>query len=312
MNPLIFIAILSMVVIYVDLKMIKSEGGEPFTAPWNGLGSIIWILQGKSLQPTQYRVLIPWIVGFLGKDNMFGPGTEKYAYFNIYLRLRWVAIVGAITSTFFYFSRLGIDPYMALMLLAMFFAMAALYDYTDIYVEIGLLSLYLILSDQPTTISFIVLPVIVFVATLNRETAVVMPLITALSGEWFLSGGSFLGFAAGYYLPRKFYGKRPAYYTLEQRVLTFNMFFNNLRRIVFLYTKTTLPILYNQYTHFFVLFAVFVSVYVRAFLNGGIYPTEIILGLLAAGLIIPTMWGEIRVFAPTMLAVIPMGLRLWV
>jgi hypothetical protein len=56
---------------------------------------------------------------------------------------------------------------------------------------------------------------------------------------------------------------------------------------------------------------VFISIYVRAFLDGGIYPAEIVLGLLAVGLIIPTIWREIRVFAPTMLAVIPMGLRLW-
>ena len=307
MSSLFFIAILSMVVIYADLKMIKGEGGitgEPFAATWNGLGSIIWILQGKSRQPMQYRVLIPWICGFLGRDNMFGPGTEKYAYFNIYIRMRWITIVGAITGSFFYFAQLGIDPYFGSLLLSVFFIMAALYDYTDVYIEIGLLSLYLILSNQPTTIDLFVLPVLVFVATLNRETAVVMPLITALSGEWLLSGGSFLGFAAGYYLPRKFYGKRERYCSL-------NMFPENLKRLAFGYKYTNLPIVYNEYTHFFVLFLLSAVVYVMAFLDGGIYPAEIVLGLLAIALFIPTVWREIRVFAPTMLAVIPMGFRLW-
>lgn len=307
MSPLVFITLLSMVVIYADLKIINGEGGhgsEPFAAPWNGLGSILWILQGKSLQPTQYRVLIPWICGFLGKDNMFGPGTGKYAYFNIYLRLRWVAITGAIGASFFYFAQLGIDPYMASLFLSLFFVMAALYDYTDVYIEIGLLSLYLILLGQPTLLNLLILPILVFVAALNRETAIVMPVITVLSGELLLGGIVLFGFVGGFYLPRRFYGKRGRHDPL-------NMWKRNLERIVFYYKHTDLPILYNQYTHFFILFVSFIVIYTMAFLDGGVYPTEIVLGLLAVGLIIPTIWREIRVFAPTMLAVIPMGLRLW-
>jgi hypothetical protein len=89
------------------------------------------------------------------------------------------------------------------------------------------------------------------------------------------------------------------------------MFPENLKRLAFGYKYTNLPIVYNEYTHFFVLFFLSIVVYVMTFLDGGVYPAEIVLGLLAVALLIPTVWREIRVFAPTMLAVIPMGLRLW-
>jgi hypothetical protein len=153
-------------------------------------------------------------------------------------------------------------------------------------------------------VCLLVLPVIAFVAALNRETAVVMPTITLLSGEWILGGIVLFGFLFGFYIPRKFYGKRERHDLL-------NMWDRNLKQIVFYYKRTTMPILYNQYTHFFVLLLLSVVIYAMTFLNGGISPTESVLGLLAIGLIIPTVWREIRVFAPTMLAVIPMGLRLW-
>ena len=69
------------------------------------------------------------------------------------------------------------------------------------------------------------------------------------------------------------------------------------------------PLLLNEYSMFFALSVGVVALYVHTFLTVGLSPVEMACGVLFVGMLIPSIWREIRVFAPVMLALIPMALR---
>ena len=70
-----------------------------------------------------------------------------------------------------------------------------------------------------------------------------------------------------------------------------------------------LPLLHNPYVSFLALFVVAAWLYGRALTTGGLLPVEWALGGLSVALLVPSMWLEIRVFSPLMLALIPMGVK---
>ena len=289
---MLFVLVLSLCIIYLDIKLTKNNMG----APTNGIGAIQLILLGKSKAPMQYRVLIPWICGFLCGRKMFGVRSGKFPHLHVYLPLRWVAVTFAMFVSHLYFQTLPVNAHLCTTLLAVFFIVSSLYDYTDVYFEVGFLALAFLLFGSSWV--YLWLGIITYVAGLNRETAIAIPAVAFAGGDWVLGG--FLGFIfmLSYMTPRMIYGDKSRYCDLFP-------FGQNIRTIIKEY-KSDRPIVYNEYTLFAVLLILISIGYVGTYLLRPLSPIEIVLGGVFLLLLAPTMWREIRVFAPTMLATIPM------
>ncbi len=265
------ITFLCLVVIYADLRITRHN----MNVQWNGLGSVAPVCAGKSLVPMQYRVLVPWLWKVCGATDA------------AYLIIRQVSIVFALFSAYLFFGNL-----LHTTILGMFFVLAALYDYTDVYIEVGLFALAFTMLGSMWLIP------ITLLATLNRETAVFIPITAFCSGHIQLSLlALFFGWSIGYFLPRLIYGPKKRYCGLS-------MVKRNIETIVNTY-KHSKQILLNEYTHFIIL----LSIVIYAFIATTPTPIQFSMGLMFVSLLIPTMWREIRVFAPCMLGLIPMVIR---
>lgn len=293
MTDLLYILFLSWVVIYADFHMTKGNLG----AIWNGVGAIPSVLDGSAQSPMQYRVLVPWICGFLSR--WLGHGNHKFAYLHIYLRVKWVAIVAALWCAHWYFGQICLSPDLATAILAAYFVWAAIYDYADVYVEIALLSAAF--ASLGTEYALLAAAVIAFVAALNRETAVLIPMVLILSGAVQDAVIVSVFFAAGVILPAQVYGKK-------KRYCSWFMWRENLMTIRATFARGK-PFLLNEYGLFFALAASVIFAYGHTAFAVGLSPVEVATGILFVGMLIPSMWREIRVFAPVMLAVIPMVIR---
>lgn len=265
----LIIFFMSIVVMYADLRMTAHN----FGAVMNGYGSIKYVLDGAIKQPMAYRVLIPWIC----RDNKTN-----------YVLVKYLSILFALLATNLWF-----DSLLLTSLMAMFFVLAAIYDYTDGYLEVGFFasSFWLILY-QPNY-SWEILFVIVYLAALNRETSVFIPICAFLSGDVILSMILFTSFLIGYGLPRIYYGRRGRY-------CEFNMIPKNIKRIKEAF-KTGMML--REYILFFMLTLV---ICIAPFIGHIYIPFEIGMYIMFIVLLVPTVWAEIRVFKPVMLVVIPM------
>lgn len=282
MIPLIII--LSVIVIYVDWHRTYPNWGTQF----NGIGSVGLVNAGHSQAPMQYRVLIPWICSLWKSDLT-------------YHALRWVAVIGSFAASALYFMAIGINVGVGLLLLAAYFVYAALYDYTDGYLEVAFdaLCFYLLLQQPP--FYAVLIGIITVVATLNRETAAVIPLAAILLMNIPAFIASSAGFIVGYIIPRIKYGHKGRYCAFSQISNNMKSMRNTLRLTNFLY---------NEYTNFILLTIVTICLYFVSWQRDGLAAIDYACAALYIGLLIPTMWREIRVFAPTLLATIPMGVRL--
>ena len=278
MSDVFFILVLSLAVIYCDFRGTKHNWGALF----NGVGCIPAVLKGESMAPMQYRVLVPWICA------LFGEGDKKPKYLIPYLGLRWIAITAALGCAHWcYYGNIAHTT-----LLALFFIIAALFDYTDIYIEVALLAVFIMSLYSG---HWWLLMLVVLFGVLNRETALVMPFIALLSGQWGLTILLSIAALIGLLLPRAYYGRVDRYTEL-------NMIPENIERIVQHYKDRPVP--YVEYTLFFVLCVLMVIAYIV----GDWTPVSVATGLLFVALLIPTMWREIRVFAPSVMVMIPMVL----
>lgn len=247
----------------------------------NGRGAIAVVLSGKAPLPTQHRVFIPTLCGWLGSPP----------YVVSYLWLKFAGIVFALLSSFLWFSVSG-GAVINTALLALFMCFAAVFDYADAYWEIGFFGSCLFLLTFGTVWAGIILFVLTIFAMLNRETAVWFPFLAVLSGQYLLGGILVLVVGVGLVVPRMEYGT-PA------RYCPFNMVGDNLRRM-----RGScwwgIDIITNPYLHFLVILLLFVSslFYFRSGVEWG-------MALLFVALMIPAVWAEIRVFGPCMLVVIP-------
>ena len=282
MTDILYIIAFSLVVLYADFHLTKKSFGAKF----NGLGCIPDVLAGKSLAPMQYRVLIPWIC------KLFGEGDRDFAYIKVYMWIRWFSIPFAIGMAHIYFG----NP-LCTALLAIFFVGAALYDYTDGYLEVGFLATALLLMGGGAWFMPAIF-ILCVVATLNRETAVVIPLIAFLGGNYWMGFAAWSGVGIGYFLPR-------FVYPTVGRYCDFIQIRENLNDIKRFYRMK--PFVYVEHSMFFVLALVVVMAYIGSFPTYS--PAEMGLGLLFVGLLIPTKWREIRVFSPCMLAILPMVVK---
>ncbi len=272
---MIYILFLSVVVIYADWRLTAHNWG----AIWNGVGCIPLVLNGTAKQPMQYRILVPWLCSLWREITSRG-------YKRFYMGLRWFSIIFALYSANLWFNS---QHYTAL--LALFFIAAAIYDYTDGYLEVGFYSLFFYLMTTQPAYHYEMLFVLTIVATLNRETSVFMPIMALLSQEWLLGIGLCVSFAIGYMIPRVVYGS-------AERYCKFNMVSENIRRI-----KD--KIMLNEYILFFILL-VLIGI---GLLNFQGNPFEIGMGLMFLSLLVPCVWAEIRCFKPVMLILIPMIMK---
>jgi len=284
MSHILYILFLWLVVSYADFKMTKHNMQVSF----NGLGSIPLVLRGESRQPMQYRVLIPWLCYLFNRESKKEPPLRTY------LHLRWFFILTSLVSSYWYFSVLSLSALLPVSILALFYVWVALYDYTDIYVEITILALsFGVISTQPV-FALPALAVLAIIGTLNRETTIIVPLALAFSGMYqdAIIVGVFV--ASGLYIPRAFYGKK-------ERYCSFNQTMNNLVEIKKTYAGGP-PIVLNEYTIFFISLAICTTVYCVV---GEMGPIDLAVLLVCVLLIVPAKWREVRVFAPMILSVAP-------
>jgi hypothetical protein len=281
-----FILIVSLIVIYADGQLTKRNFGSQF----NGIGSIVPVLTGRSLMPMQHRVLVAWLCWFVSKP--FGWGDDKFPFFKIYLWIRWIAILTAMTMSHLYFGHFVMTA-----MLALFFVWAALYDYTDGYIEVACFASAFYLIGVGGLWMYVGIAIVSFLGALNRETSVFIPVVIALTGQWWLTIVSSGFFLCGFALPRLMYRGVPRYCSLWMLPV-------NLRALKQEFLSK--PAVYSEYLFFLVLAALMVVTYAVSFPWG---PIEIGLGVMFLALLVPTMWREIRVFSPVMLGLIPMVVR---
>jgi len=290
-----YVLFCSLVVIYADFRMTKDNVGAIF----NGLGAVPFVIQGKSLRPMQYRVFVPWLCSLFGHEKLFGKGMGKYPYIHIYFKLKWLGIVFALAASMLFFRITGSDPLLSLMLLSLFFILAAVFDYAESYFEVGFFALAFVLAIvQPHwwwAYLFLTL-----IAGLNKETAIFFPILFIIAGDTTAGAWSLIGFALSVIIPVWVYGGKPRY-------CKFNMIGENVRRII--ESLKTTPLLLNEYMFFFVLVAVMATATIRIVAWDLQNAVEIVSVIMFVSLLVPSIWKEIRVFLPCVLGVIPVLVR---
>jgi hypothetical protein len=286
----IFLFVLIIALIYVDLDRTRHNFGAQF----NGIGAIPAVLAGTAQLPMQHRVLVPWLTALLcGRVRKVNYDFHKYL--DAYILLRWASIAFAVCLSQMWFQVIVPQyAFHATTMLAVFFMVAALYDYTDVYIEVACFAASLLLFQQDFGLVGLGLLGVGVIAGLNRETAVFMPLlgigIAPITSILF----SFVGVVIGVVLPRLSYRNNKRYcgfYQLENNL-------SDLKRIC------SVPVLYNESVWF-----LFVCVSVVAATILWPSMVMIVFAVMFATLLVPTRWREIRVFAPCMLGVIPGLLR---
>lgn len=293
LHDVIFIMFISWVVIYADFKITKANMGSKFC----GIGCIPYVLRGESQKPMQYRVLVPWLCKMVD-----GVHDDFIKYLDTYFIIRCVSITLSMFSCWVWFSCLSINPLMGIMLMALFYIFAMLYDYTDIYIEVFFFSLAFTVMTIRPDMGWLILLVIGFISGLNRETALFIPFTMLLCGYPLMELAPVTFFTVwGIIVPIVKYGDK-------ERYCSFLMFSRNIKNIRELFKKSP-PILLNDYIKFFAIFVVTTYLYVATICTTGLSPIDISMGVLFILLLVPSVWKEIRVFTPTMLAVIPMALR---
>lgn len=244
----------------------------------NGYGCTQFVVHDQAPVPTQYRVLVPWLTAACG-----GSGTT-------YLWLKTAYIAFAMVMSY-----LWINTVIGIVLLALFFTWASLYDYSDVYIEVGLFAAAFYWMHAGLDFAEIVVPALAFIGALNRETAVFIPMTALFDGMWMVGAGALIAFGIGYTIPRLKYGNRGRY-------CPFNMIPTNLKMIRDTFRASRLW-QHSTYVHFLVLTLAVIACYA---MNESYSAVDISMAILFVAMLVPSMWREIRVFAPVMLAVIPM------
>lgn len=265
------IFVVSLIVIYVDWRMTSHN----CNMNGNGLGSVVFVNSGKAFLPAQYRVLVPWLTHYID-----------------YYYLRWIAIGSSIVCAWLYFGTVMTMPILGVLLLALYFVWASVFDYTDGYVEVALFALSFYLAAT-TPLNFFML-FVGLMAGLNRETSVFIPICLVLDGYWGAGVITTIGIVIGITIPRVMYPDAKRYCSFWQLPV-------NIKRMCADYKRDLHP-LHHEWTNFFVLTAVLIAVYIAGPLTG----VHVGMAIMFCLLLIPTIWGEIRVFAPVVLFAIPL------
>lgn len=278
---MIYILILAIIVFVLDVRQTRWNS----TITGNGLGSVELVLAGKAFLPSQHRVLVPWLSGCA----------------NGYQITKGLGVLVAFGAMHLYYGAIGAPVVLCLSLTALFLVLAQIFDYADVYWEIAFFAFaFWLLTVQPLWWP-VYLSIVVCLATLNRETAIFIPIAVILSGFYWEAVFPILGFLVGYIIPRWKYGNGIGKYLNPRTggIMPSLMVFENLQRIKKL-SGEDIWFSTNPYGHFFILVALMVWAATLAITS--IHLTAL---LMFCALLVPAIWAEIRVFAVPVMVMMP-------
>ncbi len=268
--------ILAAVLLYTEARITARNTGTWF----NGFGSIIPVVRGQAQKPMQYRVLVPWLYMIMP----FPPGIK------LYLIIKYIGMAFALLGFGTFSYTLGIPWQLSMPMLAAVLPMMFLFDYADCYYEFGFLCIAWSMGQQHLA----ALCVVAFLASLNRETGVFVPIghYALFGGEWqsaVILGASLIGLA----VPCLIYGRKPRYCSLSQ--VKENVKALGEKKLVVEYLWCSLLFLAYAYVGIMAVYPF------EGFRN--LYGVMAAFGLL---MLIPSRWNEVRVFMPMLAVLIPM------
>lgn len=211
MLPFIFLYLLVAVVMgRTSYKM----GAFNYGARWNGYGTIVSVLKGEADLPMQYRPLVPYMFEILRRALRFPEeGNNLYRIFFAYEPIRVLGMWLHLCVFHWFLFVLSGNPLWSLAgtcLLALFWVITFLYDYSDCYYEGVFWGLCLIgVMTQNVWLAVGAM----FVGTFNKETMVFLPPLAVLYGwnlDWFWWLGA--AFAASYAIMFLIWGQREHYH----------------------------------------------------------------------------------------------------
>ena len=283
-NEILYLSFLCVVVMYADYRMT----GKHMGTLGNGIGAIPLVLKGEATLPSQYRVLVPCLCKlFVGVKN------DWIEYVYCYMRIRSLSIIGALCVSYYWFSTTMTTPLLGISGLSLWFILAAVYDYTDTYLEIIFIALSLLFIGSEYSVA--VIPLLMIPATLNKETSFLIPLLAFTCGEYWVALGALSVGLLVMTMIKVHYGGRKRYcslFLIGSNIKTIKIFFRNV------------PILYNEYIFFFIMLIFSGIIYTIGFES--LLPIDYVMGLFVIAMLVPSMWWEIRVFSPFMLTFIPL------
>lgn len=132
-----------------------------FGAVWNGYGAIPGTIQRNNQAPMRYRVLVPWLIGWV-------PGRWRTT---TYLAVKWLLMGVALAAAYPLLGRAGT------VVLALLMAGTFEYDYWDSYVE--LLGTALCLYGNPW---WALVGAVLW--AMSKETVFLAPFLAFAAGGW--------------------------------------------------------------------------------------------------------------------------------
>jgi hypothetical protein len=274
LTTLLFIVALSLVVYVVDYRQtvvnMTAQNG-------NGYGAVAGVLSGDAPLPAQHRVFVPVLCRVFGEPP----------YFDVYMAVKFVGIFFSLLMAWLCFGSIA-----GVFALAVFLMFAAMYDYVDGYWEMGFFGACLYLLQFGTVWAGVMLFVLTLVSATNRETTLFFPFLAVAVGQYWLGVVLLCAVLVGMGFPRMEYRE-------AKRYCPFNMLplnFQRLREVEWNGFKS----LMNPTYHFLVVLILLV-VAACAFTT---LLEWVFVGLFLA-MMVPGIWGEVRIFGPCMLVVIP-------
>jgi len=242
----LYLFILVFILDYLQYKITAPS----YSVGWSGYGGMAGVLRGKNFAPMQYRPLVSLIVGLehqiwklLGWKGQWEP-IEIYLYQPQDKRKRpWRGFIGGLVSpkemprlikeegatifynyekwkivfmylaflAFYQFLTFFFTPVFCLLgihLLAVAILATFMYDSIECYVELLTFTLATVALYLQQPWFFVAL---VFLAALNRETAVFLPILALVLGLWQFAIVGAVVYIGVYWMLRSVYGKHQHY-----------------------------------------------------------------------------------------------------
>lgn len=279
---MIYVVLLAALVFIMDIRQTRWNARNSIG---NGPRSVPLILAGQAYLPSQHRVWVAWL-----------SGCESG-----YQITKGIGVLFAFWMMYYYYQVVDAPMVLCLSLTALFLVIAQTFDYADVYWEVGFFAASFSLLTKQPELWPLLLGLLVFFATLNRETAIFIPIAVILSGFFWGAILPILGFGLGYMIPRWKYGNGAGKYLNpgNNKPVSFWMVGENFGRIGAA-RMSDFWFSINPYGHFFVLVAFMIWATFMA--TTGIHFTALLMFIC---LLVPTIWAEIRVFAVPVMVMIP-------
>lgn len=273
----LYYAILALVLLVVDYRITNSNMG----VVWNGYGSIKGVLKGDALAPMQYRVFTPWLAAVFGKS------------IPAYLMIKYISLFFMLVSFDWWLKCLGLDALLGTTILAATLPITILFDYHDSYWEIGFLALAFGIIYTGGNIW--ILAIVSFFASLNRESAVLVPVGMILTGNFLVALFLAAIVGIGLVVPRLVYGYKTRYcegVMFKKNLISLRERWNNF--------------IMGDVHALMIIIAFVVVAEFRYDVIANLWPFIITMALFILMVGIPGLWRETRIFGPVSLVMIPM------